>query len=188
MSRKGTQADYGMLAKEDIEEGEVLFIIPRSVLLHHGTSKVSAVLEQGAIFCCEALSHKKNIKILAWWAVQLISSHVLSGTLDFVKHFLQKGKRMNNQILSGLHISNFNTSHPHSLSHLHLPPGKELLESSSGWVPLLMALLYEYTSPESPWAPYLSLWTDFSRLDQPLFWSATKHIDRFSLVASTISQ
>ncbi|XP_056455121.1 N-lysine methyltransferase setd6 [Gadus chalcogrammus] len=95
VSRKGTQADYGMLAKEDIEEGEVLFIIPRSVLLHHGTSKVSAVLEQG----------------------------------------------------------------------------KELLESSSGWVPLLMALLYEYTSPESPWAPYLSLWTDFSRLDQPLFWS-----------------
>ena len=98
MSRKGTQADYGMLAKEDIEEGEVLFIIPRSVLLHHGTSKVSAVLEQGAIFCCEALSHKKNIKILAWWAVQLISSHVLSGTLDFGTHFLQKGKRMNNQI------------------------------------------------------------------------------------------
>ena len=47
MSRKGTLADYGMLAKEDIEEGEVLFRIPRSILLHQGTSKVSAVLEQG---------------------------------------------------------------------------------------------------------------------------------------------
>ncbi|KAK0142104.1 N-lysine methyltransferase setd6 [Merluccius polli] len=95
VSSKGTVADYGMLAKEDIEEGEVLFTIPRSVLLHQGTSKVSARLEQG----------------------------------------------------------------------------KESLESSSGWVPLLLALLYEYTCPESPWAPYLSLWTDFSSLDQPLFWS-----------------
>ncbi|KAJ3597140.1 hypothetical protein NHX12_003540 [Muraenolepis orangiensis] len=95
VSSKGTVADYGMLAKEDIQEGEVLFTIPRSVLLHPGTSKVSALLEQG----------------------------------------------------------------------------KESLESSSGWVPLLLALLYEYTSPDSSWAPYLSLWTDFSSLDQPLFWS-----------------
>ncbi|KAG7248674.1 hypothetical protein CRUP_004467, partial [Coryphaenoides rupestris] len=106
VSSEGTVADYGMLAKEDVKEGEVLFTIPRSVLLHQGTSKVSERLEQG----------------------------------------------------------------------------KELLESSSGWVPLLLALLYEYTCPESTWAPYLSLWTDFSSLDQPLFWSTE---ERLSLLRGT---
>ncbi|KAM4618347.1 N-lysine methyltransferase setd6 [Polymixia lowei] len=95
VSKEGTVAEYGMLAKEDIEEGEVLFTIPRSALLHQGTTKVSALLEQ------EEAS----------------------------------------------------------------------LESCSGWVPLLLALLYEYTSPQSHWRPYLSLWTDFSTLDQPMFWS-----------------
>ncbi|XP_065131694.2 N-lysine methyltransferase setd6 isoform X2 [Paramisgurnus dabryanus] len=45
------------------------------------------------------------------------------------------------------------------------------LESGSGWVPLLLALLYEYTSPHSHWKPYLSLWPDFSTLDHPMFWS-----------------
>lgn len=95
LSKEGTVADYGMLAKEDIEEGEVLFTIPRSALLHQGTSKVSAVLEQG----------------------------------------------------------------------------KDSLENSSGWVSLLLGLLYEYTSPQSNWRPYLSLWSDFKTLDQPMFWS-----------------
>lgn len=47
VSKEGTVADYGMLAKEDIEEGEVLFTIPRSALLHQGTTKVSALLEKG---------------------------------------------------------------------------------------------------------------------------------------------
>ena len=36
-----------MLAKEDIEEGEVLFSIPRSALLNQSTTQVSAVLEEG---------------------------------------------------------------------------------------------------------------------------------------------
>lgn len=44
------------------------------------------------------------------------------------------------------------------------------LQSPSGWVPLLLALLYEYTSPQSRWRPYLSLWTDFKTLDHPMFW------------------
>ncbi|XP_023287417.1 N-lysine methyltransferase setd6-like, partial [Seriola lalandi dorsalis] len=82
-----------MLAKDNIEEGEVLFTIPRSALLHQGTTKVSALLEKE----------------------------------------------------------------------------KSSLESPSGWVPLLLALLYEYTSSQSHWKPYLSLWTDFKTLDHPMF-------------------
>ncbi|XP_041795008.1 N-lysine methyltransferase setd6 isoform X2 [Chelmon rostratus] len=84
-----------MLAKDSIEEGEILFTIPRSALLHQGTTKISALLEKE----------------------------------------------------------------------------RSSLESSSGWVPLLLALLYEYTSSESHWKPYFSLWTDFKTLDQPMFWS-----------------
>ncbi|KAI4825506.1 hypothetical protein KUCAC02_021186 [Chaenocephalus aceratus] len=48
---------------------------------------------------------------------------------------------------------------------------KSSLESSSGWVPLLLALLYEYTSSQSQWKPYLSLWVNFKTLDHPMFWS-----------------
>ncbi|XP_075998573.1 N-lysine methyltransferase setd6 [Genypterus blacodes] len=95
VSKEGTVAEYGMLAKENINQGEVLFTIPRSALLHQGTTKISALLEQE----------------------------------------------------------------------------KASVESSSGWVPLLLALLYEHTSPQSHWRPYLSLWTDFRALDQPMFWS-----------------
>uniref|UniRef100_A0A8C1IJU2 N-lysine methyltransferase SETD6 n=1 Tax=Cyprinus carpio TaxID=7962 RepID=A0A8C1IJU2_CYPCA len=95
LSKEGTVAEYGMLAKEDIEEGHVLFSIPREVLLHQATAKVKKVLEEG----------------------------------------------------------------------------KKSLESASGWVPLLLGLLYEYTCPQSHWKPYLSLWPDFRTLDQPMFWS-----------------
>ncbi|XP_038842834.1 N-lysine methyltransferase setd6 [Salvelinus namaycush] len=95
ISKEGTVAEYGMLAKEDIDEGELLFTIPRMALLHQGTTKVLAVLEEG----------------------------------------------------------------------------KASLENTSGWVPLLLALMYEYTSPQSHWRPYLSLWSDFTALDHPMFWS-----------------
>ncbi|XP_056307874.1 N-lysine methyltransferase setd6 [Danio aesculapii] len=95
LSKEGTAAEYGMLAKEDIEEGHVLFSIPRDALLHQGTTKVKKVLEEG----------------------------------------------------------------------------KKCLESASGWVPLLLSLLYEYTSSTSHWKPYLSLWPNFRTLDQPMFWS-----------------
>ncbi|XP_008298936.1 N-lysine methyltransferase setd6 [Stegastes partitus] len=94
VSKEGTAAEYGMLAKDNIEEGEVLFTIPRSALLHQGTTKVSALLEKE----------------------------------------------------------------------------KSSLESSSGWVPLLLSLLYEYTTSQSHWKPYLSLWTNFKTLDHPMFW------------------
>ncbi|XP_077451969.1 N-lysine methyltransferase setd6 [Stigmatopora argus] len=95
VSKEGTVADYGMLAQDDIKVGEVLFTIPRSALLHQGTTSLSALLERE----------------------------------------------------------------------------KVSLESSSGWVPLLLALLYEYTAPQSKWKSYLSLWTDFKMLDHPMFWS-----------------
>lgn len=94
VSKEGTVAEYGMMAWDSIEEGEVLFTIPRSALLHHGTTKVSALLEKE----------------------------------------------------------------------------KSSLESSSGWVPLLLSLMYEYTSSQSHWKPYLSLWSDFKTLDHPMFW------------------
>ncbi|XP_055078408.1 N-lysine methyltransferase setd6 isoform X1 [Periophthalmus magnuspinnatus] len=92
---EGTVAEYGMLAKEDIDEREVLFTVPRKAILHQESSKVSGVLDKEKI------------------------------TLD----------------------------------------------SASSWVPLLLALLHEYTSPQSFWRPYLSLWNDFRKLDHPMFWS-----------------
>lgn len=121
MSEEGTVAEYGMLAKDDIEEGEVLFTIPRSALLHQGTTKVSALLEKGVKNYNEALN--------------LPASHL---------HFF--------------------------LTLYFFVAEKASLESTSGWVPLLLALLYEYTSLQSTWKPYLSLWTDFKTLDHPMFW------------------
>ncbi|XP_004569233.1 N-lysine methyltransferase setd6 [Maylandia zebra] len=106
VSKEGTVAEYGMLAKDDIEDGEVLFTIPRSALLHQGTTKVSTLLEKE----------------------------------------------------------------------------QSTLQSSSGWVPLLLALLYEYTSSQSHWKAYLSLWTDFKTLDHPMFWSKE---ERGSLLKGT---
>lgn len=47
---------------------------------------------------------------------------------------------------------------------------QESLQSQSGWVPLLLALLYEYTASNSQWQPYFSLWQDFRSLDHPMFW------------------
>lgn len=95
VSHTGTVAEYGMLAKDDIEEEEVLFMVPRKAILHQGSSKISAVLDKE----------------------------------------------------------------------------KQLLENASNWVPLLLALLHEYTSTQSHWRPYLSLWNDFRKLDHPMFWS-----------------
>lgn len=58
MSKEGTVAEYGMLAKDNIEEGEVLFTIPRSALLHQGTTKVSALLEKGSCYNYKEVFHK----------------------------------------------------------------------------------------------------------------------------------
>ncbi|KAM4722185.1 N-lysine methyltransferase SETD6 isoform 2-T2 [Rhinophrynus dorsalis] len=48
---------------------------------------------------------------------------------------------------------------------------QETLQSSSGWVPLLLALLYEATDSSSPWAPYFALWPELDPPDLPMFWS-----------------
>lgn len=42
--------------------------------------------------------------------------------------------------------------------------------SRSGWAPLLLTLMYEYTNPTSYWKPYLNLVPDVAVLDQPMFW------------------
>lgn len=47
VTKDGTVSEYGMLATDDIEEGEVLFTIPRAALLHQGTSEVSDLLDKG---------------------------------------------------------------------------------------------------------------------------------------------
>ncbi|XP_061863707.1 N-lysine methyltransferase SETD6 isoform X2 [Colius striatus] len=52
-----------------------------------------------------------------------------------------------------------------------LQRAQESLQSQSGWVPLLLALLHEYTAHSSHWQPYFSLWQDFRSLDHPMFWS-----------------
>ncbi|XP_038004445.1 N-lysine methyltransferase SETD6 [Motacilla alba alba] len=54
--------------------------------------------------------------------------------------------------------------------HALLQEAQESLQSQSGWVPLLLALLHEYTASSSHWQPYFSLWQDFRSLDHPMFW------------------
>ncbi|XP_053304411.1 N-lysine methyltransferase SETD6 isoform X2 [Spea bombifrons] len=46
-----------------------------------------------------------------------------------------------------------------------------VLDSTSGWVPLLLALMYEATDSTSPWAPYFGLWPELNPPDLPMFWS-----------------
>lgn len=45
------------------------------------------------------------------------------------------------------------------------------ISSDSGWVPLLLALMYEYNNPQSPWRPYLDLVPDREDLDLPICWT-----------------
>ncbi|KAM7147014.1 N-lysine methyltransferase SETD6 isoform 2-T2 [Macrochelys suwanniensis] len=94
VSKEGTVSDYGLLAREDLQIGEVLFTIPRAVLLSQHTTSIRSLLEKD----------------------------------------------------------------------------QASLESQSGWVPLLLALLHEYTASNSHWRPYFSLWPDFSSMDHPMFW------------------
>ncbi|KAM8985102.1 N-lysine methyltransferase SETD6 isoform 1-T1 [Ara ararauna] len=61
------------------------------------------------------------------------------------------------------------SQHTSSIQAL-LREGQESLQSQSGWVPLLLALLHEYTASNSHWRPYFSLWQDFRSLDHPMFW------------------
>ncbi|XP_048461855.1 N-lysine methyltransferase setd6 isoform X2 [Rhincodon typus] len=93
VSKEGTVADYGLVAKDEIEEGELLFSVPRSAVLSQHTTTISDLLKKEAA----------------------------------------------------------------------------ALESPSGWVPLLLSMMFEITSSESRWKSYFSLWPDFSSLHHPMF-------------------
>lgn len=94
VSRQGTVAGYGMVARESVQAGELLFAVPRAALLSQHTCSIGGVLER------------------------------------------ERGA----------------------------------LQSQSGWVPLLLALLHELQAPASPWSPYFALWPELGRLEHPMFW------------------
>eukprot|EP00112_Aurelia_sp_Birch-Aquarium-sp1_P012589 Seg2648.2 transcript_id=Seg2648.2/GoldUCD/mRNA.D3Y31 product="N-lysine methyltransferase setd6" protein_id=Seg2648.2/GoldUCD/D3Y31 len=45
------------------------------------------------------------------------------------------------------------------------------LQQTSGWISLLLALMYELKKEDSYWAPYLAICPDTTELNQPMFWS-----------------
>ncbi|XP_029780984.1 N-lysine methyltransferase SETD6 isoform X2 [Suricata suricatta] len=94
VSRQGTVAGYGMVARESVQPGELLFAVPRAALLSQHTCSIGGLLER------------------------------------------ERGA----------------------------------LQSPSGWVPLLLALLHELQAPASPWSPYFALWPELGRLEHPMFW------------------
>uniref|UniRef100_A0A9L0JNF3 N-lysine methyltransferase SETD6 n=1 Tax=Equus asinus TaxID=9793 RepID=A0A9L0JNF3_EQUAS len=61
------------------------------------------------------------------------------------------------------------SQHTCSISGL-LERERGALQSQSGWVPLLLALLHELQAPASPWSPYFALWPELGRLEHPMFW------------------
>ncbi|XP_078675246.1 N-lysine methyltransferase SETD6-like [Branchiostoma floridae x Branchiostoma belcheri] len=95
VGREGSCAQYGMVAKEELEEGECLFKVDKTAVLSTETTEIAHLLKEGEVS----------------------------------------------------------------------------LHSDSGWVPQILALMYEYTNPKSRWRPYLQLVPDFSELDQPMFWT-----------------
>nr|XP_045238987.1 N-lysine methyltransferase SETD6 isoform X11 [Macaca fascicularis] len=94
VSRQGTVAGYGMVARESVQAGELLFVVPRAALLSQHTCSIGGLLER------------------------------------------ERGA----------------------------------LQSQSGWVPLLLALLHELQAPASRWRPYFALWPELGRLEHPMFW------------------
>lgn len=47
VSRQGTVAGYGMVARESVRPGELLFAVPRSALLSPATCSIGGLLERG---------------------------------------------------------------------------------------------------------------------------------------------
>lgn len=47
VSRQGTVAGYGMVARESVQPGELLFAVPRAALLAPHTCSISGLLERG---------------------------------------------------------------------------------------------------------------------------------------------
>ncbi|XP_040136074.2 N-lysine methyltransferase SETD6 isoform X1 [Ictidomys tridecemlineatus] len=94
VSRQGTVAGYGMVTRESVLPGELLFAVPRAALLSPHTCSIRDLLERE----------------------------------------------------------------------------RDALQSQSGWVPLLLALLHELQAPASLWSPYFALWPELDRLEHPMFW------------------
>ncbi|ELW66214.1 N-lysine methyltransferase SETD6, partial [Tupaia chinensis] len=94
VTRQGTVAGYGMVARESLQPGELLFAVPRAALLSQHTCSIRGLLERE----------------------------------------------------------------------------RSALQSQSGWVPLLLALLHELQASASPWGPYFALWPELGRLEHPMFW------------------
>ncbi|XP_035137629.1 N-lysine methyltransferase SETD6 isoform X3 [Callithrix jacchus] len=93
VSRQGTVAGYGMVARESVQAGELLFVVPRAAILSQYTCSIGGLLER------------------------------------------ERGA----------------------------------LQSQSGWVPLLLALLHELQAPASHWRPYFALWPELGHLKHPMF-------------------
>ncbi|XP_067929235.1 N-lysine methyltransferase setd6-like isoform X2 [Watersipora subatra] len=51
-----------------------------------------------------------------------------------------------------------------------LASNAESLSSNSGWLPLILAILYEKFDPESKWRAYLDTFPNFTNMDLPMFW------------------
>nr|XP_039331736.1 N-lysine methyltransferase SETD6 isoform X2 [Saimiri boliviensis boliviensis] len=93
VSRQGTVAGYGMVARESVQAGELLFVVPRAAILSPHTCSIGGLLER------------------------------------------ERGA----------------------------------LQSQSGWVPLLLALLHELQAAASHWRPYFALWPELGHLEHPMF-------------------
>ncbi|XP_030154997.1 N-lysine methyltransferase SETD6 isoform X1 [Lynx canadensis] len=120
VSRQGTVAGYGMVARESVQPGELLFAVPRAALLSQHTCSIGGLLEQGG---CAGGVRRGGVP------------RGRAGALTSV-----------------------------SLSE------RGALQSQSGWVPLLLALLHELQAPASPWSPYFAMWPELGRLEHPMFW------------------
>uniref|UniRef100_A0A8C0WZC5 N-lysine methyltransferase SETD6 n=1 Tax=Castor canadensis TaxID=51338 RepID=A0A8C0WZC5_CASCN len=60
------------------------------------------------------------------------------------------------------------------------------LQSQSGWVPLLLALLHELQAPDSPWNPYFALWPELGRLEHPMFWSGVRSVELYHQLVALV--
>uniref|UniRef100_H0VZW2 N-lysine methyltransferase SETD6 n=1 Tax=Cavia porcellus TaxID=10141 RepID=H0VZW2_CAVPO len=110
VSKQGTVAGYGMVARESVQPGELLFAVPRAALLSPHTCSIGDLLERE----------------------------------------------------------------------------RSALQSQSGWVPLLLALLHELQAPASPWSPYFALWPELGRLEHPMFCPRVRSLELYHQLVALV--